>query len=151
MELLDFGDTSNETGSTKQVMSERVSVTSSIDTDDQILISPETKSPEILSKLGHSNDTVTGDNKRILSDKKISKKKSTQNHELNSQIAYHGVNINMAASQGSLPLCVLLWGMAAARRINLMTPDSLGNNPLHYAAIADTPEVFFFIQLFDVR
>jgi DNA-binding helix-hairpin-helix protein with protein kinase domain len=36
---------------------------------------------------------------------------------------------------------VLLWGFAAARRVNLMMPDVNGNNPVHYAALADTPEV----------
>lgn len=54
---------------------------------------------------------------------------------------YHGINIYQAASQGSLPICVLLWGMASSKRINLMTPDFQGNNPIHYAALADNPEV----------
>ncbi len=56
-------------------------------------------------------------------------------------INYRGVNIYQAAAQGSLPICVLLWGMASAKRVNLMSPDARGNNPLHMAAQADTPEV----------
>ena len=54
---------------------------------------------------------------------------------------YHGVNIYQAAAQGNLPLCVLLWGMASSKRITLMVPDFQGNNPMHFAALADTPEV----------
>ena len=56
-------------------------------------------------------------------------------------INYHGVNIYQAASQGNLPVCVLLWGMASAKRVNLMVPDSDGNNPMHYAVLADNTEV----------
>jgi len=62
-------------------------------------------------------------------------------------ISYHGVSIAQAASMGSLPLCVLLWGMASARRLSLMAPDGQGNNPMHFAALADNPEVVgFFVQ-----
>lgn len=58
-----------------------------------------------------------------------------------SSVNYHGTDIYQAAADGNLPLCVLLWGMATAKRINLMDPDSLGNTPMHYAALADLPEV----------
>ena len=54
---------------------------------------------------------------------------------------YHGVNIYQAASQGSLPLCVLLWGMASSKRLSLMVPDQNGNNPMHHAALAESAEV----------
>eukprot|EP01031_Cornospumella_fuschlensis_P026343 gene26343-31822_t len=60
-------------------------------------------------------------------------------------IAYRGMNIYMAAAGGNLPVCVLLWGMASAKRVNLMTPDQEGNNALHFAAMADTPEVVNFL------
>ena len=43
---------------------------------------------------------------------------------------------------GNLPLTMLLWGYAVARKVNLLIPDSSGNNPIHYAALADTPEVY---------
>lgn len=56
-------------------------------------------------------------------------------------VNYHGVNIFKAALDGNLPLCVLLWGLASAKRINLIVNDSAWNNPVHYAANADTPEV----------
>ena len=56
---------------------------------------------------------------------------------------YRGVNIYNAANQGNLPICVLLWGMAAAKKlpVNLMAPDYQGNNPMHFACLAETPEV----------
>lgn len=56
-------------------------------------------------------------------------------------ISYHGVSISQAAGQGSLPLCVLLWSLASSRRVNLMVPDGRGNNPMHFAALSDNPEV----------
>ena len=52
----------------------------------------------------------------------------------------------MAASQGNLPLCVLLWGMATAKKVNLLVPDAQGNTPFHFAALADVPEVLGFLQ-----
>lgn len=58
-----------------------------------------------------------------------------------SSFSYHGVNIYQAASQGSLPLCVLLWGIASTKRVSLMVADEQGNNPFHHAALADTAEV----------
>ena len=60
-------------------------------------------------------------------------------------IQYKGTTLREAAEKGNLPLCVLIWGMAAAEKVNLMTPDELGNNPLHYAVRAETPEVMGFI------
>ena len=56
-------------------------------------------------------------------------------------VTYRGVGIWQAAGQGSLPLCVLLWSLAAARRVSLMAPDERGNNPMHFAALADNAEV----------
>jgi hypothetical protein len=61
-------------------------------------------------------------------------------------INYHGVNISQAAGQGNLPLCVLLWGMATAKRVNLMDPDPQGNTPMHFAALADLPEVRVYVR-----
>lgn len=73
--------------------------------------------------------------------RKGKKKRTTSSSASASSIAYRGYNIYQSAQQGSLPVCVLLWGMASAKRVNLMTPDQDGNNPLHMAAMADTPEV----------
>ena len=63
-----------------------------------------------------------------------------------SSINYHGSTMAMAASQGNLPLCVLLWGMATAKKVNLLVPDAQGNTPFHFAALADVPEVLGFLQ-----
>jgi ankyrin repeat protein len=64
-------------------------------------------------------------------------------------LTYNGQTIISAASQGNLPVCVLLWGMASAKKINIMSPDIHGNNPMHYACLAQTSEVmgFFHQQL----
>ncbi len=74
-------------------------------------------------------------------DKKVKKKKAGYKAISALSINYHGANIFQAAGQGNLPLCVLLWGIASAKRVNLVVCDSLGNNPMHFAAFADTPEV----------
>jgi hypothetical protein len=59
----------------------------------------------------------------------------------NTLVNYHGTNIFQAASQGNLPLCVLLWGIASAKKVKLMTCDVNGNNPMHFASLAESPEV----------
>jgi len=41
---------------------------------------------------------------------------------------------------------VLLWSMAANKKINLMSPDFQGNNPMHYACLADSSEVIGFLM-----
>ena len=64
---------------------------------------------------------------------------------LPSRINYKGMSLSQAAESGNLPLCVLIWGMAAAEKVNLIVPDEFGNNPLHYAVRAETPEVMGFI------
>ncbi len=56
-------------------------------------------------------------------------------------VTYGGWDIFRAAEQGNLPVCVLLWGMASAKRISLMLPDEDGCNPVHYASMAETSEV----------
>mmetsp|Transcript_8952 Transcript_8952/g.13456 ORF Transcript_8952/g.13456 Transcript_8952/m.13456 type:complete len:728 (-) Transcript_8952:148-2331(-) len=61
-------------------------------------------------------------------------------------IAYNGQTIMSAASQGNLPVVVLLWGMASAKKQSLMTPDAQGNNPMHYACLANTGEVMGFLH-----
>jgi hypothetical protein len=60
-------------------------------------------------------------------------------------IAYNGTTISTAASQGNLPVCVLLWGMASAKKQSLMVPDKQGNNPMHHACMAPTAEVLGFL------
>lgn len=78
-----------------------------------------------------------------LPDRRIKKKKSSATTSSMSATAinYHGLSIFQAANQGNLPCCVLLWGIASAKRVNLITQDAFGNNPMHFAALADTPEV----------
>jgi ankyrin repeat protein len=61
--------------------------------------------------------------------------------DIHNSINYKGTTLNMAASDGNLPVFVLIWGMAKAKRINLMVPDQTGNNPFHYAALAESTEV----------
>ncbi len=51
----------------------------------------------------------------------------------------------LACSMGNLPVTVLLWGMCTAKGWSPFTPDSEGNNPLHYAVLADTTETLDFI------
>ena len=62
-----------------------------------------------------------------------------------SAINYQGVTIYVACRQGNLPVCVLLWGIAAAKQISLMAPDAEGNNPIHYACMAETNETLGFL------
>lgn len=78
--------------------------------------------------------------------KKKSSTGSSHSRSAVSAVTYHGMTINTAAQQGNLPICVLLWGMAAAKRLSLMVPDLYGNNPMHYAALADSPEVMGFFH-----
>ena len=52
----------------------------------------------------------------------------------------------VACSQGNLPVAVLLWGMYQAKGVDPLTPDSEGNNPIHYAALAEKFEVLDFIM-----
>jgi len=74
------------------------------------------------------------------------KRKSQATHTA-ATLNYHGINIYQAAHQGNLPICVLLWGMASSKRVSLMVPDAEGNNPMHFAAQAEHPEVLgFFLQ-----
>ena len=62
-------------------------------------------------------------------------------------INYRGIRASDAAASGNLPVIVLLWSMAATKKppVNLMTPDAQGNNLVHYAALADTPEILGFL------
>lgn len=63
-------------------------------------------------------------------------------------LVYKGVTISLAASNGNMPLCVMLWGMARPRGLDLMLPDSEGNTAFHHAALAPTKECvqFFYGQ-----
>ncbi len=56
-------------------------------------------------------------------------------------INYHGISMYQAAASGNLPICVLLWGLASAKHLNLVVSDAAGNNPMHFAALADNAEV----------
>lgn len=63
-----------------------------------------------------------------------------------SSVVYHGMTIATACQQGNLPVCVLLWGVGAAKNVNLMNPDRYGNSPFHYAALSDNTEIFGFLK-----
>ena len=67
--------------------------------------------------------------------------KKKQCFETKTIISYRGKTIVDASKEGNLPLCVLLWGIAATKSVNLMLPDNDGNYPIHHACLADTPEV----------
>ena len=54
--------------------------------------------------------------------------------------------LHVACSQGNLPVTALIWGMYKARGVDPMTKDSEGNNPLHYAVLADNGQVIDFIM-----
>lgn len=64
----------------------------------------------------------------------------------NEILSYNGQTIITASSQGNLPVCVLLWGMASAKKINIMSNDIHGNNPMHYACLANNSEVMAFFH-----
>ena len=87
-----------------------------------------------LSEKSSSPKQQRGRNQDALSTK-------SQRRHSTTPISYHGITIATAASQGNLPLCVLLWGMAAAKKVRLMDPDFAGDTPMHFAALADLPEV----------
>jgi hypothetical protein len=105
---------------------------------------------EDMSEYASDNISITSDRsnsarqKRRSSSSRLQKASISQlgqSVQLATPINYHGVTISQAASQGNLPLCVLLWGMATAKRVRLMDPDSNGDTPMHFAALADIPEV----------
>jgi hypothetical protein len=50
--------------------------------------------------------------------------------------------MQLACSQGNLPVVLTLWGLALPRHINMMSPDVEGNTPVHYSALADNAEVY---------
>lgn len=80
--------------------------------------------------------------------KKVSKRSKSSSHSQQysaNKITYRSQNIYQAASQGNLPLCVLLWGMSSAKRVYMFVPDNEGNNPMHHAVLADSPEVVSFL------
>eukprot|EP00520_Triparma_pacifica_P001696 CAMPEP_0118659566 /NCGR_PEP_ID=MMETSP0785-20121206/15183_1 /TAXON_ID=91992 /ORGANISM="Bolidomonas pacifica, Strain CCMP 1866" /LENGTH=311 /DNA_ID=CAMNT_0006552685 /DNA_START=68 /DNA_END=999 /DNA_ORIENTATION=+ len=52
----------------------------------------------------------------------------------------------IACSRGNLPVTALLWGMYKAKGVDPMTKDNEGNNPLHYAVLADDAQVIDFIM-----
>lgn len=84
-------------------------------------------------------------NTMVISDLKPLRKRATRGSEAIGPVHYQGTTLNMAAMQGNLPLFVMLWGMSKAKKVNLLAPDAEGNNPLHYAALAETTEVMTFI------
>ena len=72
----------------------------------------------------------------------LQRRKFFQGHSA-STLSYNGITMKIAASQGNLPVCVLLWGIASGKKppLNLMSPDENGNNPFHFACLANTPDV----------
>lgn len=77
---------------------------------------------------------------RVSGSRPVRKRPSVSAPAANS-ISYQGLTINTACQTGNLPVCVLLWGIAAAKQVNLMEVDADGNNPIHYACLADNNEV----------
>ena len=78
------------------------------------------------------------------SDKPMRKRPTFSNPgsiDIQAAINYKGATMKLACQQGNLPVCVLLWGIAAAKRVSLMDPDSEGNNPMHYAVLSENTEV----------
>jgi hypothetical protein len=79
-----------------------------------------------------------GTNKRP----QIAKAKTANAAELTSaNINWKGTNMQLACSQGNLPVVLTLWGLALPRNIDMMAPDEEGNTCVHYAALADNAEV----------
>lgn len=77
------------------------------------------------------------------SEKKVRKKRTANPAIIHTPatLNYHNINIYQAANQGNLPVVVLLWSMASNKKVNLMSPDFQGNNPIHYACLAENSEV----------
>ena len=88
-----------------------------------------------------ASDRSTSTVNRRQSDRRSHRHRRSEGQIPAASINYHGINIAQAAGQGNLPVCVLLWGMATAKRVNLMDPDAQGNTPMHFAALAELPEV----------
>jgi ankyrin repeat protein len=62
-------------------------------------------------------------------------------------VSYKGETMLTAASSGNLPLCVLLWGMGAAKQLNLLRAvDEQGNTPFHHAVRAQSTDVMAFFN-----
>jgi hypothetical protein len=103
----------------------------------------------VLSTQTSSTNNNFGDGPLVITRPSSDKKRRKKNQSGTSpfSIQYKNINIYQAAEQGSLPLCVLLWGMASAKRVNLLVPDVHGNNPLHAAALADSAEVHSFLSM----
>ena len=100
------------------------------------------RSDDVLScDTDNSNISLGERRRRHTETKLIRSRRSSDKPGDPTSVQYHGVNMSQAASQGNLPLCVLLWGVATAKRVNLLDPDLNGNTPFHFAALADVPEV----------
>ncbi len=104
-----------------------------------------------VSSISTQSETIIVQRNHDLEDDKINSngksRKSTvekNDQKITTSVNYHGTNIFQAAAQGNLPLCVLLWGIASAKKVKIMTCDVNGNNPMHFASLADSPEVGWF-------
>lgn len=109
--------------------------------------SPENSSTNVLTQaslIAASNVDISAS--RQTPDRKPVRRRPSNSSGISNAIAYHGLTINRAAMQGNLPVCVLLWGMATAKRLNIMVADNHGNTPMHYAALADNSEVMGFFN-----
>jgi len=61
-------------------------------------------------------------------------------------LAYQGITFKEACKTGNLPIVSYLWTLASNKNIDLMIPESeYGNNPYHYAALADTDEIVLYL------
>lgn len=50
--------------------------------------------------------------------------------------------MQLACTQGNLPVVLTLWGLGLPKGIDMMAADDDGNTPVHYSALADNAEVF---------
>lgn len=96
---------------------------------------------EEMSEYASSDNMSSASDRSRFQNHNLAKPQKIIGTQTPSSINYHGATISQAASQGNLPLCVLLWGMATAKRVRLMDPDLQGDTPMHFAALADLPEV----------
>jgi len=84
-------------------------------------------------------------NANIRTDLKPCKKRNVNREDesyFGDSICYRGQSIFEAAKDGNLPLFVFLWGIAAAKKINLLRPDLNGNHFIHFACAGDSVEVW---------
>jgi hypothetical protein len=107
------------------------------ESENKVMEQPGNKEPDISAEMEKFNEQVRKKFLGTSSTKPTIKRPAPEALSIN----YNGITILEAAKRGDLPICVLLWGIAAAKRQNLMVPDNEGNNAMHYACLAPNIEV----------